>query len=59
MFKYIKETFTATVQVQSTSEHREGSQSNVPAPSAKVVYIGSRALVASAAMRTALPDRLW
>ena len=33
----IKEAFTATVQVQSTSELREGSRLNVPAPSAEVV----------------------
>lgn len=54
MLKYIKEASAAKVQVQSTSEIREGSRSNVA-----VIYIGSCVRDSSATMRAALPDPLW
>ena len=56
MFKYIKEAFTAMVQVQSTSELREGPRSSVPAPSAEDVFIGSCVRITSATLGAALPD---
>ena len=44
------------VQVQSTPEIREGLRLNVPAPSAKDVFIGGHELATGASLGSALPD---
>ena len=60
VFKYVKEDyFTATVLVQSTSEICEGPQISALAPSAKYIFLGSRARIASTTVGKALPDPCW